>query len=116
MKMISLKNSPAEKKKMSKGAGLAPTSDSGDNFPYWSRLTLSGEQLEKMSALDGIKAGAMVRVTALAKVKEVVTVDAEPEKGRDVRSDRVELQLEQMAIEEADDVAAAEGFNEAQED
>jgi hypothetical protein len=112
MKMISLKLTPAEKKKKEMAPSLAESSR--DEYPYWSRMTITGEPLEKLTALDDIKVGALVRVTALAKVKEVVMVDVE--KGaRDLGTPgrRVELQFQEMAVEQADDVEAAEGFDEA---
>lgn len=115
MKLASLKKPKEEAKKDAKNEGAAPITDKTSYFPYWTRMTISGEKVLSATGLAGVKAGDVLKLEARVRVKEVVTVDVDDKKEGDFDRARIEIQFEQMGVENADEDEAAEGFREGED-
>ena len=78
-----------------------------EQYPYGLRLSLNEEeQIEKLG-LNKVKAGAMVDIRAVGRVKEVTVTDRD--KGKGYR--RMEIQIHKIGI--ADKSSYSQSFEEA---
>lgn len=114
MKLASLKKTPEEKKKEPKVVTGKPAGDN-DEYPYFSRMTVSGDDILKAVGLDDVKAGDVLKLEARVRVKEVTKVDQDEKNADDYNHNRVEIQFEEMGVENADEDEAAKGFSESEE-
>jgi len=101
--MIDLKLSKKNKKEMEKEA--IPTSME-EEYPYGTRLRFENETIQKIPALQDIKAGAMMEIKAIGKVMEVRITD----QGKGKNYEIVEVQIQKIEIGNANE--AEEAFEE----
>jgi len=94
IKMISMKRKPVKPDKNDEPGCC------GDNekFPWGLRVSFDSESVDKIKALQNVKAGDMVKLMSEAKVVEVSLRDTMKEGEKQ----RVELQLEMVGIDKPD--------------
>ena len=93
MKLIDMaipKKTKAELKKMDQPV----YEGEGNRYPYGLQLRFEKEEIDKISALKNVEAGAKVNITAVGKVTEVRVTDSE--KGNNRHS--VEIQIHSVDI------------------
>ena len=104
MKLVDMKLPKRSKKE----AGLEVVDESSrEAYPYGLQLRFDKEEVEKIKALQDVKTGAMVSVTALGKVTEIRITDRADDRTRHT----VEIQIQEIAIADKGDFK--ESFNEA---
>lgn len=101
MKLVDMKNTPAERK-LEATPSVQPK---GPEYPWGLRLTLNNESLKKLGLTDNPKMGTVLHVDAVVEVCSVSSYEADSPKGE---SRSVDLQVTSMAIASADDDGAAD--------
>lgn len=100
--MINLKMSKKETKALYGSPSEVPELPE-EEYPYGTRLDFKQVLIKKIKALQGIKAGTKVKVSAIGKVIEVRTVDSETRN----ESGNVEIQLQKIDGKNMDDAKAS---------
>ena len=97
-KMVSMARSEGEKAEAVAEMMAPPSPSKMPDFPYGLCITLTEDELEKLDIEDdGIEIGDTIDLRAFAKV---TSISKRQEGGRECC--RVELQIEQLAVEDED--------------
>ena len=107
MNLINLKL--PERKKDEKLEEAVPDTMEREEYPYGLKLRFEKEQVDKISSLQKIAAGAKVTISATGKVTEVRVTDSAKNSGRH----SVEIQVQEVQI--ADQGSGRVAFKEATE-
>jgi len=102
MPLVSLKRSPAERKKMTEPMAAGPEVD---DYPYGCALDLNGELLDKLGVKDLPEIGDEYQVRAVGKVTRV---SANASEGRSDRSLCIQLTGLELVHGDAGEESAAE--------
>lgn len=102
--MIDLKLSKTDKKKAKEVPLL------GEDYPYGTRLRFENETIQKIPALQDVKAGTVFTIKAIGKVTEVREVRITDNADKKKNYENVEIQVQKIEIGNADE--AEEAFKE----
>jgi len=108
MSMVSLKLAK-KKPDDSKMPETIEPSDS-ETYPYGSTLRFESEQIAKIPALQEVNAGDIVTIHAVAKIREVRSVDKE---GPDDKRQSIEIQVQKIEVMRESGEEYSAGFDKA---
>ena len=93
MKLVDMKR-PKKSRKELRAETMPENLGEQERYPWGLRLSFGKDEIEKITSLQKISAGAQVKITAMGKVLEVRIADVE--KGR--KRHNVEIQIQKIGI------------------
>jgi len=109
-KLVSMKKPKKTKKEME--TACSPMMEQ-EKYPYGLRITFHEDEIKKLPGLKKLKAGDMVQLAGKGKVKVVEVRDTDDESRS---SQRVEIQLHDVAVEPASNSDYGAGFDDQSSD
>ena len=101
-----MKDMKLAKQDPDEGKSMPATLGAREAFPYGLRINLDEEQIAKLPELEGVQAGDLVEIHALAKVTRVERTDRQNEAGQPKKERSMALQIQKLEVSEAAEQSA----------